>query len=658
MTMKLLDPVTLMMNRLKYPQKFALISFIFVLPLALVMYFLFSEVQSRINFAEKEKLGNQYFRPLHFLSTKVPRLRLLQRDTFNQASYASEASQLQSQIEAGLQDLESVDRNLGEQLRTTEKFQALKQTWKQLQQEQKNWSPETISMFYETMFNQIDQIRIEVGDQSNLILDPDLDSYYLMDAILLTLPRMQRTLENGRSVSQEVSIQGSASALQRFQLTTLLGNLKTTNEELKRNLKVAFTNTSISSLNSNLAEPLKIYTQDIDRYIKFLGKALADNASIPSEASISTLNRSIEQNTSLWSQTIDELDKLLQIRIDGFTRHLIFLMIFVLVLLAIAAYLFFAFYRGTMQTITALSAASRSMVDGTLTEKVKLNSQDELSEVVDSFNNVAAALVQANQEITGLNNGLQAENFRMGAELAVTRQLQQMILPREEELLAVVGLDIAGFMQPAAEVGGDYYDVLQHDGKVKIGIGDVTGHGLESGVVMIMAQTAVRALLANGETDSVKLMNTVNQLIYANTCRMSSDKNMTLVLLDYEAGLLRLTGQHEEVIIVRSDGHIEPIDTFNLGFPLGLESDISSFVTETKVQLQPEDIAVLYTDGITEAVNFKNEQYGLSQLYAVLKQSRHCTASQIRQAVIEDVRRHIGEQKVFDDITLLVLKQK
>lgn len=656
--MKLFHPVILMMNRLKYPQKFALISFIFLLPLALVMYFLFSEVQSRINFAQKEKLGNQYFRPLHSLSTKVPRLRFLQRDPFNQVSHASEASQLQSEIEAGLQNLETVDRTLGQQFRTTEKFQALKQTWKQLQQEQKNWSPETKSVFYEMMFNQIDQIRIEVGDQSNLILDPDLDSYYLMDAILLTLPRMQRTLENGRSVSQEVSIQGSASALQRFQLTTLLGNLKTTNEELKRNLKVAFNNTNLPSLNTNLAEPLKIYTQDIDRYIKSLGKALADNASIPSEASISTLDRSLEQNTQLWDQTIDELDKLLQIRIDGFTRRLIFLMLFVLILLAIAAYLFLAFYRGTMQTVTALSAASRSMVNGTMTEKVKLNSQDELAEVVDSFNNVAEALVRANQEITVLNNGLQSENLRMGAELAVTRQLQQMILPREEELLAVVGLDIAGFMQPAAEVGGDYYDVLQHGGRVKIGIGDVTGHGLESGVVMIMAQTAVRALLANGETDSVKLMNTVNQLIYDNTCRMSSDKNMTLVLLDYEAGLLRLTGQHEEVIIVRSDGKIEPIDTFDLGFPLGLESDISSFVTETKVQLQPEDVAVLYTDGITEAVNSKNEQYGLEQLHRALKRSRHCTANQIRQAVIEDVRRHIGEQKVFDDITLLVLKQK
>ena len=72
---------------------------------------------------------------------------------------------------------------------------------------------------------------------------------------------------------------------------------------------------------------------------------------------------------------------------------------------------------------------------------------------------------------------LRAENIRISAELDITRRLQQMNLPQESELQAVEGLEIAGFMEPADEVGGDYYDVLNCNGKVKIGIGDVTGHG-------------------------------------------------------------------------------------------------------------------------------------------------------------------------------------
>ena len=112
-------------------------------------------------------------------------------------------------------------------------------------------------------------------------------------------------------------------------------------------------------------------------------------------------------------------------------------------------------------------------------------------------------------------------------------------------------------MAPANEVGGDYYDVLQQNGKVKIGIGDVTGHGLESGVVMIMAQTAVRTLLTVEETDPVKFLNALNQIIYRNTNRMKSPKNMTLSLLEYEGGVMRLSGQHEELIVVRNNGKIE-----------------------------------------------------------------------------------------------------
>ncbi len=122
---------------------------------------------------------------------------------------------------------------------------------------------------------------------------------------------------------------------------------------------------------------------------------------------------------------------------------------------------------------------------------------------------------QANAEINALNTRLQDENLRLAAELDVTRQLQ-MLLPTAEELRQVEGLDIAGFMEPADEVGGDYYDVLQHNGRLKIGIGDVTGHGLESGVVMLMIQTAVRTLLTCDERDPVRFLDVLNHMLHDN----------------------------------------------------------------------------------------------------------------------------------------------
>lgn len=253
---------------------------------------------------------------------------------------------------------------------------------------------------------------------------------------------------------------------------------------------------------------------------------------------------------------------------------------------------------------------------------------------------------------------LRSENLRMSAELEVTRKLQQMMLPKESELREIDGLDIAGFMEPAEEVGGDYYDVLQHKGSVKIGIGDVTGHGLESGVLMLMAQTAVRTLMESDQTDPVQFLDILNRTLYGNIQRINPYKNMTLALLDYADGLLKISGQHEEIIVVKSGGKVERIDTKNLGFPIGLEENIADFIASEQVQLNPGDVVVLYTDGITDAFDINQEQYGLNRIIELVSNNYQHSAQQIREIVIEDVRRHIGQEKVFDDITLVVIKQR
>ncbi len=333
--------------------------------------------------------------------------------------------------------------------------------------------------------------------------------------------------------------------------------------------------------------------------------------------------------------------------------------------------------------ILRINQASQAIADGQLDQHVETQDIGELEGLAQSFNRMAQQLQQAfsalatanqeleqrveertaelqaaNDEISSLNQQLQSENLRMSAELAVAKQIQQMILPREEELAQINELDIAGFMQPADEVGGDYYDVLRHNGTVKIGIGDVTGHGLESGVVMLMMQTAIRTLQTHNETDPVKFFDTLNRAIHNNILRMNSTKNLTLMLLDYEAGQLKLSGQHEEVIVVRSHGAIEQIDTFDLGFPLALEEDIRPFINQVQIKLDPGDIVVLYTDGITEAINAQRQQYGLERLQQVVQQHLKQPAAEIRQAVIADVQHYIGTQTLRDDLTLVVLKQK
>ena len=306
---------------------------------------------------------------------------------------------------------------------------------------------------------------------------------------------------------------------------------------------------------------------------------------------------------------------------------------------------------------------------------VNWNSNDEMGVVITAFNEMlqrqeadeqtlelrveerTLELATANERIGELNDQLAAENQRMGSELDVAKRLQEMMLPRELELQQVADLDIAGFMEPAEEVGGDYFDVLQHDDRVNISIADVSGHGLESGVVMLMLQTAVRALVTSCGDDQLHTVAMLNRTIYDNIQRMQVDKNASLLLIDYQMGKLNLCGQHEEVILFRANGQYEVLDTMEWGMPIGMLPDIKPELLQISINLQPGDGLILYTDGITEAENPEGNQYTLERLCETAALAWRQNADAIKKSIVNDVKSHIDTQLIYDDITLLVLKR-
>lgn len=296
--------------------------------------------------------------------------------------------------------------------------------------------------------------------------------------------------------------------------------------------------------------------------------------------------------------------------------------------------------------------------------RCQIKTNDEIGQLGHAFNNMAAGLAEAER--------LREENSRMTAELNISRRLQQMILPDASELEVHPELDLAAYMDPAEEVGGDYYDVIfLPDNRVMIGIGDVTGHGLESGAVMLQVQAAVNAVVneqagarcgaapsAFSPQQMCDVLSATNRMVCSNTKRMGTDKNLTMCYLDYHMGKWSITGQHEEVLVFRVDGRVERIDTQDLGISIGLVPDAGEFFHLQEILFASGDVLVVYTDGITEADDGAGNLFGVERIIEVAREARGGGAKEIRDAIIAAVRRHIGSAKVWDDITLVVSKRR
>ncbi len=303
-----------------------------------------------------------------------------------------------------------------------------------------------------------------------------------------------------------------------------------------------------------------------------------------------------------------------------------------------------------------ISKVFNEMVDTIESNKKLLEDMNESLE--ERVKKRTSELEEATAVISQLNERLKNENTRMSAELEVAKAIQEMVLPKKDELDRIKELDISGYMNSADEVGGDYYDVIKYKNNIKIGIGDVTGHGLESGVVMLMVQTAVRTLLENNVTEPEIFLDALNRSLFSNIKRMHSDKNLTLSLIDYDNGNLKIIGQHEEVLLVRKNGTIERIDTIDLGFMVGLMYDINQFLKEHTAYLNIGDGIVLYTDGITETMNINDDLYGIDRLCMNISNNWEGNTSQyVQDKIIEDVKDFIGTSKPLDDITILVIKR-
>ena len=246
------------------------------------------------------------------------------------------------------------------------------------------------------------------------------------------------------------------------------------------------------------------------------------------------------------------------------------------------------------------------------------------------------------------------ERQRLKKELDVARHVQMSFLPKGNPILK--GIDIASICIPAFEVGGDYYDFI-HLGKNKLGIiiGDVSGKGTQAAFYMTLTKGFLKAIAKHTDSPS-EVLTKMNELFYENVER-GRFISMIYAVVDLEAKFIRIArAGHNPVIYHDTAGKVNLISPN--GLALGLEKGdlFSKVITEFEEKIEAGKTFIFYTDGFTEAVNKKGDEYGLDRMFEIAKSWNNSSAAEIQEKMMADVNKFIGKAPQHDDMTMVILK--
>jgi serine phosphatase RsbU (regulator of sigma subunit) len=248
------------------------------------------------------------------------------------------------------------------------------------------------------------------------------------------------------------------------------------------------------------------------------------------------------------------------------------------------------------------------------------------------------------------------QNVREAAqrELEIAGGIQTAMLPRQ---IHAAGFEIAAGMVPAAVIGGDYYDVRPTEDGCWIAIGDVSGHGLQAGLVMMMVQTSVVSFTLDDAHAVDEVVDRVNRVLYENIRhRLGETDYVTFSIARLRRdGQLTIAGAHEPVIIHRAaTGVCELIEV--AGTWLGVLPSVADVTEPLELQLEPGDTVILYSDGVTEAANAARERFGLDRLTRSIERLAERPVAEVQAQVAQEVIAFTHRQE--DDMTLLAVRYR
>ncbi|HEY7065755.1 MAG TPA: response regulator [Chloroflexota bacterium] len=391
-------PAVALLNRLSYPQKFALITFLFALPLALVMSFLVNEVDAQIAVARQEMQGTRYLRQLRVLMDDLSRERIQTHEYLTPDSpLGPGALSVRPKIDEDFANLEALDAELGGELQTSAALADLKQAWESIKASSAPLGQGPRDDPYAKLMSDLRNFILDVGNASSLVLDPQLSSYWTMNVVVVRLPDVQDRLTQLVIYGEDVARREGLGSVTKGEVDVLAGLAGYNLDQTKHDLAIAVRSDRTRRLGSQVNEGLTRFTGAADQFLGPLNQQIVTGGASMEPADsylyVAAGSRALRAGYEFWDQATDALDTLLNARVSQLAqKKLIFTTLVPVPILLLVVYLWIAFYMSVRRTVGSLAAAAQRMVSGDMSGTVAVDNRDELGEVVNSFNSVAARL--------------------------------------------------------------------------------------------------------------------------------------------------------------------------------------------------------------------------------------------------------------------------
>ncbi|MGH9442226.1 MAG: SpoIIE family protein phosphatase, partial [Thermoanaerobaculia bacterium] len=345
-----------------------------------------------------------------------------------------------------------------------------------------------------------------------------------------------------------------------------------------------------------------------------------------------------------WRRALSEL--FAQGAIQTKNQNWAFLALLTIASILLAAYLValliaFLLVRAITKTVNRLSRATRKVAEGDFSVRIATRARDQVGDLARSFDSMASSLESTLQD--------RAAKELLDREIDQAKLIAQKLLPAPGVI--VPGLRTSAFFEPFAQMGGDYYDFLSTSGgDAVVAVGDVSGHGLPTALLVAAAKAALDTLLESGE-GGTPLFVKLNRLLHRST---DSRNYMTLALATIRPGAtVELTNAGHPPPYLVSNGTVNSLEL--PAFPLGLFEG-RDFPTRS-YPFSPGDRLVFYTDGIIECRDGNDEAFGFERFEAVIRTQATAPIEEMRRAILEAITRHCSSGVFDDDRTLVICER-